>query len=55
MAELSEVTSNIDESKFVTFPNSSFKLYQPFPPAGDQPVAIDKLVEGVEDGLYSNR
>jgi excinuclease ABC subunit B len=52
MAELSEVSSTIDESKLVTFPNSSYKLYQPFPPAGDQPVAIDKLVEGVEDGLF---
>ncbi len=52
MAELSEVTSNIDESKIVTFPNSPFKLYQPFPPAGDQPTAISQLVEGVEDGLF---
>ncbi|WP_151445888.1 excinuclease ABC subunit UvrB [Lacisediminimonas profundi] len=52
MAELSEVPSGIDESKIVTFPNSPFKLYQPFPPAGDQPVAIDRLVEGIEDGLF---
>lgn len=52
MAELSEVSSGIDESKIVTFPNSPFKLYQPFPPAGDQPAAIDKLVEGIEDGLF---
>ncbi len=51
MAELSEVQSALDESKFVTFPNSLFRLYQPFPPAGDQPAAIDKLVEGVQDGL----
>ncbi len=36
---------------FVTFPNSPFRLFQPFPPAGDQPAAIDQLVEGVEDGL----
>ncbi len=35
----------------VTFPNSPFKLHQPFPPAGDQPKAIEKLVEGIEDGL----
>ncbi|MDF0606330.1 excinuclease ABC subunit UvrB [Neisseriaceae bacterium TC5R-5] len=34
-----------------TFPNSPFKLKQPFAPAGDQPVAIAKLVEGLEDGL----
>ncbi len=51
MAELSEVESPLDESKFVTFPDSPFRLYQPFAPAGDQPAAIAKLVEGVEDGL----
>ena len=36
---------------FVTFPNSPFRLFQPFPPAGDQPNAIARLVEGIEDGL----
>jgi excinuclease ABC subunit B len=51
MAELSPVSSGIDESKIVTFPNSPFKLYQPFLPAGDQPEAIRQLVEGIEDGL----
>ena len=35
----------------VTFPNSPFRLNQPYPPAGDQPEAIAKLVEGIEDGL----
>jgi len=35
----------------VEFPNSPFRLHQPFPPAGDQPAAIDLLVEGIEDGL----
>src|SRR5438046_10234004 len=35
----------------VTFPNSPYELHQPFLPAGDQPEAIDKLVEGIEDGL----
>ena len=35
----------------LTFDNSPYKLHQPFPPAGDQPEAIRKLVEGVEDGL----
>jgi excinuclease ABC subunit B len=34
-----------------TFPNSPYKLHQSFTPAGDQPEAIDKLVEGIEDGL----
>ncbi|TFV90813.1 excinuclease ABC subunit UvrB [Oxalobacteraceae bacterium OM1] len=51
MADLTQVSSPIDESKIITFPDSPYRLYQPFPPAGDQPVAIDKLVEGVEDGL----
>ena len=41
----------LDESKFVEFPNSPYKLYQPFLPAGDQPAAIHGLVEGVNDGL----
>ena len=36
--------------QFVTFPGSPFELYQPYPPAGDQPLAIDQLVEGVENG-----
>ena len=35
----------------VTFPNSPFKLHQQFEPAGDQPEAIAKLIEGIEDGL----
>jgi len=33
------------------FPDSPYELHQPFPPAGDQPEAIDKLVEGLSDGL----
>ena len=35
----------------VTFPNSKYQLHQPFPPAGDQPVAIEKLVSGIESGM----
>src|SRR6202521_2203883 len=35
----------------VTFPNSPYELHQPFLPAGDQPEAIDKLIEGLDDGL----
>jgi excinuclease ABC subunit B len=35
----------------IEFPNGVFRLHQPFLPAGDQPQAIDKLVEGIEDGL----
>ena len=41
----------LDPAKFVRFPDSPFELYQPFPPAGDQPQAIDLLVAGIEDGL----
>ena len=33
------------------FPDSPYELHQPFPPAGDQPEAINKLVEGLSDGL----
>src|SRR5574340_600061 len=36
---------------FVTYPDSPFRLFQPFPPAGDQPTAIARLIEGIEDGL----
>ena len=35
----------------IAFPNSPYKLNQPFLPAGDQPQAIAKLVEGINDGL----
>jgi excinuclease ABC subunit B len=35
----------------VAFPNSPFRLHEPFAPAGDQPQAIAALVEGVRDGL----
>ena len=52
MADISPVSSVVDESKIVTFLNSSYKLFQPFLPAGDQPAAIAKLAEGVEDGLF---
>jgi excinuclease ABC subunit B len=33
------------------FPGSPFRLHQEFSPAGDQPEAITKLVEGLDDGL----
>src|SRR5690554_4686546 len=39
------------EPGFITYPNSPFQLYQPFPAAGDQPAAINALVEGINDGL----
>jgi excinuclease ABC subunit B len=40
----------LETGTFVSYPNSPFELFQPYPPAGDQPQAIDKLVEGVNDG-----
>ncbi len=35
----------------VTFPKSPFRLYRPFEPAGDQPEAIAKLIDGLGNGL----
>ncbi|PND36534.1 excinuclease ABC subunit B [Paucibacter aquatile] len=39
------------KGEFVSFEGSPFQLFQPFPPAGDQPTAIAQLVEGINDGL----
>ena len=36
---------------FVGFEGSPFQLFQPYPPAGDQPAAIAQLIDGVRDGL----
>ncbi|HMN64592.1 MAG: excinuclease ABC subunit UvrB [Burkholderiaceae bacterium] len=41
----------LERPSFVSFPGSPFQLHQPFAPAGDQPEAIDRLVEGIRDGL----
>ncbi len=35
----------------VRFPESPYELHQPFAPAGDQPEAIERLTEGLDDGL----
>ncbi len=35
----------------ISYPGSPYQLHQPFAPAGDQPEAIEKLIEGIEDGL----
>ena len=45
------MTSSTDSVPVVTFEGSPFRLHQPFAPAGDQPAAIDLLMEGVSDGL----
>src|SRR6476646_890965 len=49
MAELSVV--NTPAPTVITFPDSPFKLHQPFPPAGAQPTAIEGLVDGIADAL----
>ncbi len=53
-ASLQEVATdpaNAATGSFVSYPDSPFQLFQPYPPAGDQPTAIAQLVEGIEDGL----
>ncbi|HMT01895.1 MAG TPA: excinuclease ABC subunit UvrB [Burkholderiales bacterium] len=37
--------------QYLQYPNSPFKLSSSFAPAGDQPQAIEGLVEGLNDGL----
>jgi len=51
LAEVSAETAEHAAGEFVSFPDSPFQLYQPYPPAGDQPTAIAQLVEGIGDGL----
>ena len=46
-ADLAEASK---EGTFIRYPGSPFELFQPYAPAGDQPTAIDGLVEGVENG-----
>ena len=43
-------TVNPAQGEWKTYPGSAFELFQPSPPAGDQPVAISQLVEGMRDG-----
>ncbi len=47
---LSDTAETVRSGTFVSYPGSPFELYQPYPPAGDQPEAINQLVEGVENG-----
>jgi len=48
---LQEVTEDAPpKGEFQRFPGSPFELFLPYPPAGDQPEAIEQLVEGVTDG-----
>jgi excinuclease ABC subunit B len=39
------------QGQLVNYPDSPFQLFQPYPPAGDQPTAIAQLIEGLQDGL----
>jgi excinuclease ABC subunit B len=56
MADLSAISATraaegAMPDQFMSCPGSPFQLFQPYPPAGDQPAAIEQLVEGVRDGL----
>ena len=50
IADSADATGSSGVGQFVRFPGSPFELFQPYLPAGDQPQAIDKLVEGINDG-----
>jgi len=50
MPDITQVITEKQDGEFVRFPDSPFELFQPYPPAGDQPEAINKLVEGLRDG-----
>ncbi|MEN9762088.1 MAG: hypothetical protein RI906_1914 [Pseudomonadota bacterium] len=41
----------VNSAHLDTFPGSPFQLARPYAPAGDQPHAIERLVQGVHDGL----
>ena len=47
---IASTDNNMPHGAFASFPGSPFELFQPYLPAGDQPQAIVKLVEGVNDG-----
>ncbi|HRM67186.1 MAG TPA: excinuclease ABC subunit UvrB [Comamonas denitrificans] len=47
---MQKTPSTAPAGQFIHFDNSAFALFQPYPPAGDQPTAIAQLVEGVRDG-----
>ena len=45
-----DVQDQVQTGTFVRYPDSPFELYQPYPPAGDQPEAINLLTDGVTNG-----
>ena len=50
MTDAPQGPDTIQAGQFVTFDGSPFELYQPYPPAGDQPEAIAQLVDGINNG-----
>jgi len=48
---MQKIVNTSEDERFVSFEGSPFRLHLPFEAAGDQPEAIAKLVEGLEDGL----
>jgi excinuclease ABC subunit B len=51
MSSLPQPARAPEQAKVLTFPGSAFRLHQPFMPAGDQPEAIERLIDGLRDGL----
>ncbi len=51
MSSLPSTVPAPEKAKVLTFPAGTFRLHQPFAPAGDQPEAIERIVEGLNDGL----
>jgi excinuclease ABC subunit B len=45
------ISTGKEEPRYVDYPDSPFHLYQPYPPGGDQPNAINQLEQGIRDGL----
>ena len=37
------ISTGNEEPRYVDYPDSPFHLYQPYPPGGDQPNAINQL------------
>ena len=48
---MSNLTNNTPPPEIVTYPGSRYELHQLFPPAGDQPAAIERLTEGLRQGM----
>jgi excinuclease ABC subunit B len=51
MAQIATQNPVEPRGEAVSFADSPFQLHRPYAPAGDQPEAIRKLIEGIADGL----